>query len=98
MPELPEVEAVVRAIRDKLPGRTITDAACRQPKAINFPPDEFRERVRGQRILGVARRAKSIVVELDQGALWLHMGLRGQILLTTDAAPEMTAYLDLDDG
>ena len=98
MPELPEVEAVVRAIRDKLPGRTITDAASRQPKAINLPPDEFRERVLGRRILGVARRAKSTVVQLEQGSLWLHMGLRGRILLTTDAAVEMTVCLNLDDG
>ena len=101
MPELPEVEIVARQLRERLVGRHFTDATVRQPKSINLPLDEFRERIR-QRIAGVERRGKAVVLELERDDLWIHRGLSGIIQLDPPGAPapekEPIASFDLDDG
>jgi formamidopyrimidine-DNA glycosylase len=101
VPELPEVEIVARQLRARLVGRRFTDAAIRQPKAINLPVDAFREGIR-QTIHAVDRRGKAVVLTLDTADLWLHRGLSGVILLDPPGAPapakdSMLAF-DLDDG
>ncbi len=101
MPELPEVEVVVRGLRSRVVGRSIVDFTTRQPKAINLPVEEFRERAR-QRILGVERRGKSAVLRLAEGSLWLHRGLNGLVFFEPAGTPapdsEPMATLTLDDG
>ena len=103
MPELPEVEVVVRGLRPLVVGRRITDFATRQPKAINLPPEEFRARVR-QRVVAVERRGKSAVLRLAADSLWLHRGLNGQVLYDPPGAslsesdPAPMVALAFDDG
>ena len=101
MPELPEVEVVARQLRERLVGRRFTDAKVRQPKSINLPPGEFRERFR-QSIKGVERRGKSVVLSLETDDLWIHRGLSGIVALDPPGTPapekEPIVTLDLDDG
>ncbi len=70
MPELPEVETMVRGIRGHLIGRRIqTTRFCRCPrKPIQISPvrKEFCKAIRNRRILDVQRLAKRVVVALDQ--------------------------------
>ncbi len=82
MPELPEVETVVRDLRRLLPGRTICAVDIYWAKAIATPgPGEFAARVCGQRITGVDRRGKFIVLHLERDELLVHLRMTGQLLL-----------------
>lgn len=71
MPELPEVETMVRGIRTHCEGRQILDVIeCDCPrKPITLEPefDEFQRRIRNRHILEIARLAKRILLLLDSG-------------------------------
>ena len=82
MPELPEVETVCRGLAPRLVGRAIVrvDQRC---DALRIPlPPRFAERVTGRRIAAIGRRAKYILVHLDDGAVMLiHLGMSGRLVL-----------------
>jgi len=86
MPELPEVETVGRALHRRLAGRRIGRilplvARLRTP----LVPARLRK-AEGRRVLGVRRRGKSLVVELEGDcALLVHLGMSGSF---RDARPE----------
>jgi len=94
MPELPEVETTRRGIEPAMVGRTITGWTLRQPR-LRWPvvlPDVLR----GQRIRGVRRRAKYLVIETDNGSLILHLGMSGSLRLTrADSEPGPHDHVDL---
>src|SRR6185436_1551993 len=70
MPELPEVEHVVRALRRVVVGRTIVASVVRLPKLIApLSAFGFGRRIKNTTITGVGRRGKFILIELDRGAL-----------------------------
>lgn len=63
MPELPEVETIARSIAPHVAGRKIVSADVRWARTVATPsPKKFRERIKGQRILGVTRRAKYLIL------------------------------------
>jgi len=75
MPELPEVETMVRGIRDAVEGHSITDfrrcpCACK-PIATQPEMDEIRELVVDRTITKVWRRAKRVVLELEDGSAFV---------------------------
>ena len=70
MPELPEVETVVRALRAPLIGRTFSKFISYWPRQV-VKPDDIRElemRLNGRTVTAIHRRAKYIVITLDDGA------------------------------
>lgn len=71
MPELPEVETMVRGIRSSVEGRTIVSVrACPcecRPMLIEPSLNDIDLRVRGQEIVSVRRRAKRVLMELGSG-------------------------------
>ncbi len=80
MPELPEVETVVRGLRAPLIGRTIYDVWYDWPKVIQTPaPNEFVDRIEGQTFRAINRRAKYIVCELDHDILAIHLKMTGRL-------------------
>jgi len=81
MPELPEVEAVCRALRPLVTGRRIEQ--CKVIHAIAVRPQSpaaFRRTTSGRTIRGVERRGKYLLLEFDRGWLVLHFRLDGQLL------------------
>lgn len=78
MPELPEVESVRRQLEAVMTGSTIVDVDLRRPDLrAPFPP-RFRERLNGQAIRSVARRAKYLLLALSSGeVLIMHLGMSG---------------------
>lgn len=73
MPELPEVEHVVRALRRAVVGRTIIASEIRLPKLISpLSVLSFKRKIRGSSITGVSRRGKFILIELDREVALLH--------------------------
>lgn len=82
MPELPEVETVCRGLALKLLGRRLT--AVEQRRAdLRFPfPPDFAARLSGRRIESIRRRAKYIIIELDDGmVLLVHLGMSGSMVV-----------------
>ncbi len=80
MPELPEVETVVRGLRPVLEGAVLVRAEARRPDLrIPIPPD-FSARLTGKAVRSVRRRAKYILIELAGGDLAIvHLGMSGRL-------------------
>jgi len=78
MPELPEVETVRRGLAPAMEGATIARLELRRPD-LRFPlPAEFPEAVGGKRILSLGRRAKYLLMDLDDDlTIVSHLGMSG---------------------
>jgi formamidopyrimidine-DNA glycosylase len=79
MPELPEVETVMRGLDSVLTGQRIQKVRlARGDLRFPFPPD-FAKRIEGRRVLRLTRRAKYILAFLEGGeVLILHLGMSGR--------------------
>ena len=89
MPELPEVETIVRSLRPRLTGSVIT-AVSASVDRLRTPVDlpRLREVCCGRTICALRRRAKFILVSLDQGlGLLLHLGMTGAFRILPAQAP-----------
>lgn len=82
MPELPEVETVCRGLAPHLEGRVLVRVDQNRPNLrMPFPPG-FVERLTGRRVESVRRRAKYILVHLDDGAVLIaHLGMSGRMII-----------------
>ncbi len=104
MPELPEVETVVRGLRAPLIGRTITHMTHQWERTLQTPhPAEFAARIQGQSIQAVTRRAKFIVLVLSEDVLIVHLRMTGRLYVTEpdvvqDADRWLRVCFGLDDG
>lgn len=82
MPELPEVETVVRELQPVISGRTISKVESYWHKTVEFqatrPPE-------GQRVERVGRRGKYILIALSGSTLVIHLRMTGQILTYQNA-------------
>lgn len=79
MPELPEVETVMRGLKPVLEGRRIAKVELRR-EGLRFPfPADFAKRLEGRRVEGLSRRAKYIVGTIEGGDnLLIHLGMTGR--------------------
>ena len=82
MPELPEVETVVRGLRPRLEGHVLARVQQRRDD-LRFPlPADFAKRLTGRKVRAVGRRAKYILVYLDGDEVLLaHLGMSGRMVL-----------------
>src|SRR5438034_4822098 len=88
MPELPEVEHVVRALRNALAGRQIIEVQQRLKRITGTSPSSFKNRLRGARIERVNRRGKYILVELDGARVLLaHLRMTGKFVCLSPQQP-----------
>jgi formamidopyrimidine-DNA glycosylase len=96
VPELPEVETTLRGIRPYLQGRRVEALRVREPRLrLPIPPD-LPSRVAGRSILGLGRRAKYLLIELEGGTVILHLGMSGSLrILPADSPPAKHDHLDL---
>jgi formamidopyrimidine-DNA glycosylase len=81
MPELPEVETVMRGLAAVLAGQRIVRAATTRPD-MRWPfPDRLAQRLTGARVDAFRRRGKYILVGLDTGeSLLIHLGMSGRLV------------------
>ncbi|MBZ0303978.1 MAG: formamidopyrimidine-DNA glycosylase, partial [Anaerolineae bacterium] len=85
MPELPEVETVVRGLRGPLIGHTVQSMWYDWGRTIHSPdPTEFAARIAGQTFRAVNRRAKYIVCRLDTDWLVVHLKMTGRLYVTAN--------------
>jgi formamidopyrimidine-DNA glycosylase len=84
MPELPEVETMVRLFKPRLEGRTIArfDSSWKKNVAPSYA--QVSKRLAGQTIQHLSRRAKYIVMHLDRGYLLVHLRMSGRLEWAAD--------------
>ena len=85
MPELPEVETVMRGLVPALVGQSIAKAEIRRANLRFAFPDNFARKLTGRRIDRLERRAKYILAFLDDDSVWLsHLGMTGRFTVFGD--------------
>ncbi|MSR35767.1 MAG: bifunctional DNA-formamidopyrimidine glycosylase/DNA-(apurinic or apyrimidinic site) lyase [Gemmatimonadetes bacterium] len=98
MPELPEAETIVRGLRPAAVGRRIDEVEVVHADVLIAPAARLRKTAAGRRITGVARRAKNVLLELDDGSvIWINLGMTGAVLplpRPRGAANARTRYAD----
>ena len=104
MPELPEVEMVVRGLRDDVIGRRLGGAEVDWPPQLgDVDPEHFSARLSGQQIESLARRGKYIVFTLSDDVLIIHLRMTGRLYIAnpedfSDADRWLRVRFPLDDG
>jgi formamidopyrimidine-DNA glycosylase len=97
MPELPEVEAVCRRLRNELPGVRIMEA-----RLLRKPNRRLERQVAGRKIEALRRRGKNILLELSGGgALRVHLRMTGDLYIIQNVKVlpvSVRFYLKLYDG
>jgi formamidopyrimidine-DNA glycosylase len=82
MPELPEVETIVRKLRPHLLGKTIQEADLRWHRTLAIPSQrKFKELIKGQEITEVTRRAKYFILRLTDYSLLIHLRMSGDLFI-----------------
>ncbi len=113
MPELPEVETVVRGLRLSLPGRMFVEVRFGKTDFVDNP-GEIAERLPTMRVSDVTRQGKFICIGLQAGApsaswtaprsslyLIIHLGMTGRLTVIpsgASVAPHTHVFFVLDDG
>lgn len=98
MPELPEVETVVRTVASHIIGRRILSARFTSRFVTPGNRKSLAQRLEGREILSVRRRGKFIVMQLDQGTLAVHLGMTGNLLVEGQPGPHTHGLFHLDQG
>ncbi|EMH8921551.1 bifunctional DNA-formamidopyrimidine glycosylase/DNA-(apurinic or apyrimidinic site) lyase [Proteus mirabilis] len=95
MPELPEVETSRRGIEPHLVGNILHYAIVRNSK-LRWPVSEKIKTLLDEPILSVKRRAKYLLIELNQGWIIVHLGMSGSVrILPEEQSEEKHDHIDL---
>jgi len=88
MPELPEVETVRRGLAPVLEGHRLARVVIRR-RDLRWPlPDDFGQRLTNREIVAVDRRAKFLLIRLDDGTVWIaHLGMSGRFRIFDGPPP-----------
>jgi len=104
MPELPEVETIRRTLCPLVVGRKVVFVDVRRRDLRRTIPPGFESALVGRTIVGADRRAKYLLLRLDDGLAWLvHLGMSGRLLWLAPGSPSDGAghehvVVTLDDG
>ena len=84
MPELPEVETIIRDLNKKVLHRTFIDVWTDFPKTVRKPEnfEQFKKKIKGKKIQKIWRRGKNIIFNLSENcSMLIHQKLTGHLLL-----------------
>ena len=104
MPELPEVETVARDLERAVAGAAINDATVHWDRTIRHPqpPERFVAEIAGVTIRRVTRRAKTVLLHLDDGrVMTVALRMTGALIVApagTPPDPYARVVFDLADG
>lgn len=89
MPELPEVETVVRGLRDPLIGQTFVGVCCDWPRHIQgLSVTALQERLHGRSVQAITRRGKYLLIQLHDGqVLVIHLRMSGRLSVVAAETP-----------
>lgn len=96
MPELPEVETTRRGIAKAILTRTVRRVTVRN-RRLRWPlPASFERQLTGRRVKAIGRRAKYLLLGLDDGTLIVHLGMSGSLrLVAAEERPGRHDHVDL---
>lgn len=101
MPELPEVETVVRTLEKQIGGCTVTKVQVRYDPIIVGDARKFEEQMRGQTFCGFERRGKYLIFRMSDLTLVSHLRMEGKYYIQPPSA-EITKHMhvifDLNNG
>ena len=90
MPELPEVETIRRGLSKAMTGQLINEVIVRRTDLRRPLPDGFVETVRGKKILTIDRRAKYLLMRLENDVVVLiHLGMSGRMVIELGTDPQI---------
>ncbi|MGH7826461.1 MAG: bifunctional DNA-formamidopyrimidine glycosylase/DNA-(apurinic or apyrimidinic site) lyase [Candidatus Binatia bacterium] len=102
MPELPEIETICRGLRPHLEGRKIGRVQILERRLRNLIDDHLADRLQGQTIANVGRRAKYILLSLEKKVTWVfHLGMSGKLIHVDPDTPRQKhdhIIVSLDSG
>lgn len=94
MPELPEVETIVRGLAAKITGKRISIVKVREPFVISDDPERLISHLSGQTIHSVSRHGKKIFWNFNQFSMSIHLRMTGQLLFVPlNTPPEKHAHV-----
>lgn len=95
MPELPEIETIKNGLQEMV-GTSVEKIIIRFPK-LRYPLNQQElNNALGNKIQSLTRRAKYLIVNLDKGALVIHLGMSGRLTLYKELAPEIRKHDHVD--
>lgn len=80
MPELPEVETIVRDLAGHIAGKKIQKLEVLNKGSVNLAPATLKKKLEGQKVKEVVRRAKNIILKLEKDYLVVHLKMTGQLV------------------
>lgn len=89
MPELPEVETTRRGIEPHLAGHVIERVTVHEPR-LRWPVPDTVQRLVGERVAQVRRRAKYLLIDVPAGSAIVHLGMSGSLRLVHPDEPRRT--------
>ena len=102
MPELPEVETIIRGLSRHVLNRRILNVEFSFPQLVIGDADETAARLSGQRIVALRRHGKYIVIGLEHGrqssCLVIHLRMTGNFIINGEPGPYTRAILQLEGG
>lgn len=82
MPELPEIETLVKELRQKIPGFVFSKINILNRGILKTSASDLKKIIPGKRLQNVSRRGKYFSFDFEEGyQLWFHLGMTGQMLL-----------------
>jgi formamidopyrimidine-DNA glycosylase len=87
VPELPEVETTLHGIAPALQDHRIEAMVIRNP-SLRWPIPAAIQQAVGQTVVGLQRRAKYILINLERGGLLCHLGMSGSLRICEAGTPE----------
>jgi formamidopyrimidine-DNA glycosylase len=98
VPELPEVETVVRSIAPHIVGHTILHAEVLSHRVTRQPFAATTKALIGNKIKSIERHGKQIIVQLNRGILYMHLGMTGKLLWNQERTEYARAIFEFDNG
>ena len=83
MPELPEVETTRRGVAPHVVGRVIAQVKVRE-RRLRWPVPRTVDKLAGSKVIGLSRRAKYLLLEVDSGHVIIHLGMSGSLRLVEE--------------
>jgi len=97
VPELPEVETILRGIQPHITDQRVTNIIVRQPRLRWLIPADFQQKLTGKNIHTISRRAKYLLFHAENGTAILHLGMSGSLRILTNAqTPQKHDHVDIE--
>lgn len=97
MPELPEVENVIRSLVNKVTGKKVESVVVITPSII-YKRTDFIDLLKDKTIVSLERRGKYIIIRLDEGNLLIHLRMTGKLLFNGEMSNHTHLRLDFTNG